>query len=89
MALLTQAQADQAYLISHIEKKVEDSDPTKGIWVVYFTLDGEEYTYGAKEDELPMNATDQQIKAKFIEIALISEYKGVGKTYTTSVVNKI
>ena len=89
MALITEPQAQALYSASIITKITQDSDPTKGTWEVLTSLDGFDYTYEADETVLAMNATDQQVKDKFIEIAQTEEYKGVAETYTETIVNKV
>jgi hypothetical protein len=89
MALLTQEQAEAIYNIAEITKYTMDSDPTKGSWIVVAEYEGYSYNYTADQDVLAMNATDQQVKDKFIEIAKTNEYKGILETYTETTVNKV
>ena len=89
MALITLQQAEDMYDIAKIFKVTQDSDPTIGHWAISFNYDGFPYSYDADYTVLPMDATDQEIKDKFIEIAQTQEYKGVFVAQTQSEVNKV
>jgi len=89
MTLFTEEQAIAAYEIADIVRSLDDSGNGEGIWEIIFVMDGRPYVYSADQNALPMDATDQEIKDKFIEIAQTREYKGPLKTFTVSQVSKV
>lgn len=92
MALLTQEQADQAYLNAQITKFVDDLNPsTKCIWHFDFMLDGENYApHQIDETVLSFGSTDLEVKTYFIDFLKANcEYLTPAQSYTEEVVSKV